>query len=355
LLRLVDEDGRRRDVDGFPVDLDPAGLRDLYRRMVVARRVDRQATMLTRQGQLAVFPSAVGQEATEVGAVLALADRDWLFPTYRETVALVARGLDPVEVLGEFAGTWHCDYDPQATRVAPMCTPLATQTVHAVGLAMASRMRGDDVVALAFLGDGASSEGDAHEAMNFASVFGAPCVFVLQNNQYAISVPLGRQTHAPTLAHKGVGYGMPGYRVDGNDALAVYAAVRRAVEQARAGGGPSLVEAVTYRVEPHTNSDDPSRYRSAKEVEAWKAKDPITRFERYLVREKVLDDRDRHGIATEAEQIAADIRARISERPPNRAGELFQFVYAEPTAALVEQRDSLERELSDCEDGEEVT
>lgn len=210
----------------------------LYRAMVVGRAFDRTATAFTRQGRLAVYPSSRGQEACQTGSVLGLRPTDWIFPTYRESVALLTRGIPAEDVLTLFRGDRHCGYDPVAHRTAPQCTPLATQCLHAAGLADAARMRGDDTVALAFIGDGATSEGDFHEAVNYAAVRRAPVVFFVQNNQYAISVPLSKQTAARTLADKAHGYGATGVRVDGNDALAVHAAVTEAAERARAARAP---------------------------------------------------------------------------------------------------------------------
>lgn len=214
-------------------DADPALLRRLYAELVRGRRYNTQATALTKQGRLAVYPSSTGQEACEVAAALVLEDRDWLFPSYRDTLAAVARGLDPVQALTLLRGDWHTGYDPHEHRVAPLCTPLATQLPHAVGLAHAARLQGDDVVALALVGDGGTSEGDFHEALNFAAVWQAPVVFLVQNNGFAISVPLAKQTAAPSLAHKAVGYGMPGRLVDGNDAAAVHQVLAEAVAHAR--------------------------------------------------------------------------------------------------------------------------
>ena len=230
--------------------------------MVLGRRFDSQATALAKQGRLAVYPSSRGQDACQVGAALALRDQDWLFPTYRDSVAVLTRGVPAEETLTLLRGDWHCGYDPYQYRVAPQCTPLATNTLHAVGLAYAARLKDEDQVALALLGDGATSEGDTHEALNFAAVWKAPVVFLVQNNGYAISVPLAKQTAAPTLAAKGIGYGIPSLLIDGNDAAAVYAAVRAGVERAAAGGGPTLIEALTYRIEAHTNADDATRYRA---------------------------------------------------------------------------------------------
>jgi 2-oxoisovalerate dehydrogenase E1 component alpha subunit len=270
--------------------VDPELLRRLYAELVRGRRYNAQATALTKQGRLAVYPSSTGQEACEVAAALVLEERDWLFPSYRDTLAAVARGLDPVQALTLLRGDWHTGYDPREHRIAPLCTPLATQLPHAVGLAHAAHLKGDDVVALALVGDGGTSEGDFHEALNFAAVWRAPVVFLVQNNGFAISVPLDKQTAAPSLAHKAVGYGMPGRLVDGNDAAAVYEVLGDAIAHARAGGGPTLVEAVTYRMEAHTNADDDKRYRGDSEVEAWRAHDPIALLERELTERGLLDE-----------------------------------------------------------------
>jgi 2-oxoisovalerate dehydrogenase E1 component alpha subunit len=323
----------------------PEPLLRAYRHMVIGRRFDAQATALTKQGRLAVYPSSRGQEACQVGAVLALGERDWLFPTYRDSVALITRGLDPVEVLTLLRGDAHCGYDPYRHRVAPQCTPLATQTVHAAGLAYAERRTGTGAVVLAFVGDGATSEGDFHEALNFAAVFRAPVVFLVQNNRYAISVPLERQSAAPGLAYKGVGYGVPSEQVDGNDVVAVLAVLATAVAHARAGRGPYLVEAHTYRVEPHTNADDPGRYRGEAEVERWRARDPIARLESYLRRRGHLTDEATAAIAAEAEEYAARLRDAMNAAPALDPMDLFGHVYREPTPQLREQRDLLRAEL----------
>ncbi|MFD7079626.1 pyruvate dehydrogenase (acetyl-transferring) E1 component subunit alpha [Streptomyces sp. NPDC059918] len=324
-------------------------LREAYRQMVLGRRFDRQASALTRQGMLAVYPSSRGQEACQIAGVLALRDEDWLFPTYRDTVAMVARGVDPVEALTLLRGDWHCGFDPAAVRVAPPCTPLATQLPHAAGMADALRRKGEGGVVMAFVGDGGTSEGDFHEALNFAAVFRAPVVFLVQNNRYAISVPLDRQTAAPALAYKGVGYGVPSEQVDGNDLVAVLAVLDAAVEHARSGRGPYLVEAHTYRMDGHTNADDPLRYRDDDEVRRWEAADPVRRLETYLRGRGVLTEDDIETVRTEAEERAAELRTRMGdETPPDLLG-LFEHVYAEPTPQLREQRDQLAAELKDTE------
>jgi pyruvate dehydrogenase E1 component alpha subunit len=317
-----------------------------YASLVTGRRVNDQAGALVRQGRLAVYPSSHGQEACQTGAALALADGDWLFPTYRDTAAVIARGVDPVQVLTLLKGDWHSGYDPYAHRVAPQATPLATQLLHAVGVAHAARLRGEDTVVMALCGDGATSEGDFHEALNFAAVFRAPVVFFVQNNEYAISVPLARQTAAPSLAHKGIGYGVPGERVDGNDVAAVLAVLDRAVAAARAGEGPRLVEAHTYRVQAHTNADDATRYRADDEVEPWAARDPILRMEAYLKRKRVLTKAVRERIAEEAEAVAAAMREGLARDDDPEPAELFAHVFAEPTPQLAEQAAVLADELS---------
>ena len=323
-------------------------LLDLYRRMVIGRRFDAQATALTKQGRLAVYPSSHGQEACQVGTVAALQAQDWLFPTYRDSVAIVARGVDPVETLGLLRGDVHCGYDPYEHRVGPQCTPLATNTLHAVGVAHAARLKGESTVALVLLGDGATSEGDAHEALNFAAVWQAPVVFVVQNNGYAISVPLAKQSAAPSLAHKGIGYGVPSQLIDGNDPATVFCAVRDAVEAARRGEGPALIEALTYRIEAHTNADDATRYRSQDEVAYWLTRDPIERLERYLTSQGLLDAVARQAIADEAETFAASVRERMNEDPKLDPATLFDHVYATPTRALRAQAAALAEELADA-------
>ncbi|QEV19137.1 pyruvate dehydrogenase (acetyl-transferring) E1 component subunit alpha [Streptomyces alboniger] len=324
---------------------DPGLLRRLYAELVRGRRYNTQATALTKQGRLAVYPSSTGQEACEIAAALVLEERDWLFPSYRDTLAVLTRGLDPVSALTLLRGDWHTGYDPREHRIAPLCTPLATQLPHAVGLAHAARLKGDDVVALAMVGDGGTSEGDFHEALNFAAVWRAPVVFLVQNNGFAISVPLDRQTAAPSLAHKAVGYGMPGRLVDGNDVAAMHEVLGEAVARAREGGGPTLVEAITYRMEAHTNADDATRYRHDDEVAAWRDHDPVLLLERELVERGLLDDDTRRRASEDAEAMAADLRERMNKDPLLDPMDLFTHVYAEQTSQLREQAAQLRAEL----------
>ena len=342
----VAPEGHLTDAGEQAVSLDRDQLRSLYRLMALSRRVDRQAINLTRQGALGVFASSHGQEAAQVGAVFALDADDWLFPSYRDTVATFARGVDIVEVSALFQGSWHCGFDPRRHRVAPLATPLATQALHATGLAMAARLRHDPIVALTLFGDGAASEGDAHEALNFAAVYQAPVIFFVQNNQYAISVPVKLQMHGSTIAMRAAGYGMHGMLVDGNDVLAVYGATRTAVERARRGGGPTLIEAVTYRMEPHTTADDSTRYRSDEEVAAWAARDPLTRYLSLLRGAGIVDDEFLGGVEAEGEAAAARMRDALFGAEGGDPCEMFDHTYAAPTPQLQAQRAALQRELA---------
>jgi 2-oxoisovalerate dehydrogenase E1 component alpha subunit len=330
---LIAPDGSPSSATGLEMP-DDGVLLELYRRLVTARRFDRLATTLTRQGRLAVYPSAGGQEACEVGAVLALRRQDWMFPTYRDTVALITRGIPAVEALSLLRGDSHCGYDPQQWRTAPQCTPLATQALHAVGLGFAAKLKGERTAVLVFLGDGATSEGDANVALNFAAVYEVPVIFFIQNNQYAISVPLSKQTRSPTLAHRALGYGIGGYRVDGNDVVAVREMVSQLLDEARDGGGPAVVEAVTYRMEAHTNADDAGRYRSPDEAQAWVERDPLARIEAYLTNRGVLDQARHDDVAAAAERYASSVRDALNQDVEPDPAALFEHVYSRPTALL---------------------
>ena len=254
------------------------------------------------------------------------------------------------ETLTLLRGDWHCGYDPCERRVAPQCTPLATNTLHAVGLAYAARLKKQDQVALVLLGDGATSEGDTHEALNFAAVWKAPVVFLVQNNGYAISVPLAKQTAAPTLAAKGIGYGIPSLLIDGNDAAAVYAAARAGVERAAAGGGPTLIEAITYRIEAHTNADDATRYRVIRRGQRLARTRPDRPARGLPQGRGLLDDAAAGRLAAEAERLAEEVRTRMNADASIDPAELFEHVYAQPTAALERQRAALLAELADLEE-----
>jgi 2-oxoisovalerate dehydrogenase E1 component alpha subunit len=328
----------------------PKALVDAYEQLVIGRRVNDQNSALVRQGRMAVYPSSHGQEAAQVAAALCLGEDDWMFPTYRDTVAVMAKGVAPMEVMAGFRGDWHSGYDPKQYKVSIQSTPLTTQLLHAVGVAHAAKLRGEDTVVMAMCGDGATSEGDFHEALNFAAVFNLPVIFFVQNNQYAISVPLSQQSVAPSLAHKAVGYGMAGERVDGNDLVALLAVLGRAVRLAREGNGPLLVEAHTYRMQAHTNADDATRYREDAEVQGWMAKDPVTRMRSYLQEAGLLPEATEARITASAEAVAKSLRDGMnSENTPDPA-DLFAHVYSRPTTQLSEQAALLADELAREED-----
>ena len=349
-VQLIRPDGTAVGHERYSVDLPKEELLELYEVMVVTRLLDQEFINLQRQGQLALYPSAKGQEAAQVGAAAALEPTDFMFPQYREIGMWVYRGVDPGGIGVLWRGTWHGGTDLIEHSSAPMSIPIGTHALHAVGYAMGAKLDGDPVVSVACVGDGATSEGDVHEALNFAAVYESPCVFLIQNNQWAISVPLEAQTKSASIAHKAVAYGMPGVRCDGNDVLATYAVMKEAADRARSGGGPTLVEAVTYRMGAHTTSDDPTRYRSDEELEYWESLDPITRFRAYLEREGHFDEGAQ--AKAEARALAATTRLReaVVDVPDRDPTEVFEHVFAEITPALVEQRQQMRDEIESGSD-----
>lgn len=350
-IQMVDPHGKRASSGGrqagheYPLPTD-SDLLEAYAQLVIGRRFNEQNSALVRQGRMAVYPSSHGQEACQVAAALCLEEQDWLFPTYRDAVAVLSRGVAPVEAMTLFRGDWHGGYDPKKYKVGIQCTPLTTQLLHAVGVAHAAKLRGENTVVMALCGDGATSEGDFHEALNFAAVFNLPVIFFVQNNKYAISVPLAQQSVAPSLAHKAVGYGMAGEHVDGNDVVALLAVLRRAVALARDGSGPLLVEANTYRIQSHTNADDATRYRQDSEVAEWLEKDPLDRMNTYLRAEGLLDDDGEAAIAARAEAVATKLRDGMNTDPEIDPQDLFRFVYQERNPQLEEQSALLADELN---------
>jgi pyruvate dehydrogenase E1 component alpha subunit len=339
MVRVVAPDGSV--VGDAEVGLSDDERRELLRLMIRSRRLDRECWALQRQGELTVYPPFEGQEAAQVGSAFALGPDDFVFPSFRELAAAVVRGVDVVEYLEYHRGTWHGGpYDPIASRFAPICVPVATQIVHAVGWAMGSKLDGSTACSLAYFGDGSASEGDFHEGANLAAVFGAPAILFCQNNGWAISVPSHRQFAAP-IADRAAGYGMPGVRVDGNDVLAVYAVTREAVRRARAGEGPTLIEAVTYRIGSHSTADDAARYRDEAEVTAWRERDPIDRYRSYLLGAGTIDDAFVHACEQEAEAWVADVRAELTAIGEPPATEMFDHAFADPPPTLLAEREEL--------------
>ncbi len=332
-LRRVIGDGDTvpdREVEG----LEPEDLLALHRSLVLLRTYDERSVVYHRQGRIGTYAIFWGHEAIQAGAVHALDRQDWIFPSYRESAVGILRGMPPSTVLswwrGHPAGWWN----PADWNVASICVPIATQVPHAAGLAWGLKLRGEDGVALVFFGDGATSEGAFHEGANIAAVTKAPLVLLCNNNQWAISTPLAAQTAAAALADKAIGYGMPAIRVDGTDVLAVYSAVREAVARARAGGGPTFVEAVTYRAAPHATADDPGAYIDTELVEAARAAECIGRFDGYLRRRGLLGDEHAERVRAEALDAMREGIAAAEAEPPGEVSLVFEHAYAEPPAAL---------------------
>lgn len=342
VVQVLDEAGARhgsaaqdRWLEGL--DADPASAVRLYEDMVVVRRIDAEATALQRQGELALWPPLLGQEAAQVGSGRALRPDDFVFSSYREHAVAYTRGVALVDLVRVWRGVTASGWDPYAVNMATPQVIIGAQTLHATGYAMGVQNDGADSVAVAYLGDGAMSQGDVNEAFVFAATYRAPVVFLCQNNQWAISEPVTLQSPVPLVDRAG-GFGIPGVRVDGNDVLAVHAVTREALDRARTGGGPTFVEAVTYRMGPHTTADDPTRYRDPAELETWAGRDPISRYRAYLTDRGLLDDAEEERVQGVADRAAAELRAGCTglQDPPPLT--IFDHVYAEPHAALAEER-----------------
>lgn len=348
-LSILDEDGNLDD------RLEPGIAAEIhlkmFRAMLLGRRFDERMLDLQRQGRIGTFPPIKGQEAAQIGSVAVLRDSDWLVPSFRETAAEIMRGRSLESILLYYNGFNEGTVITPGQKDLPLSVPVASQVLHAVGLGWAAKYRRTDEVTMTFFGDGATSEGDFHEGLNCAAVYQVPVVFVCQNNQWAISVPLARQTHSATLAQKALAYGMPGIQVDGNDILAVYAATKEAVDRARNGGGPTLIECVTYRIMMHTTSDDPKKYRSEEEVERWRRRDPFIRYRNYLVKKSILPE---IRLPVLEEEIKQQIQTAI-DRAEKRMKELgnpldmFDHLYAEIPPHLRRQKEALAEELASLE------
>jgi 2-oxoisovalerate dehydrogenase E1 component alpha subunit len=344
-VQLLTPEGQRVSHPDYSLDISDAEIRELYRDLVLVRRIDTEATALQRQGELGLWAGLLGQEAAQVGAGRALTDRDFAFPTYREHGVAYCKGVDPVTLLGLFRGTSQGGWDPQTNGFGLYTIVIGSQTLHATGYAMGLQRDGGDGAAMAFFGDGASSQGDVNEAFVWASVFNAPVVFFCQNNQWAISEPLERQTRIP-LYQRAQGFGFPGVRVDGNDVLAVLAVARAALARAREGSGPMLIEAYTYRMGAHTTSDDPTRYRLAAELETWKLKDPVERVKAYLSRTGAGDAAFFASVDADSDALAAHLRAGCLALADPDPITLFDHVYAGGSSLLDEEREQLSAYLA---------
>jgi pyruvate dehydrogenase E1 component alpha subunit len=326
-------------------DLDDERVLAMYRDMVQMRAFDDKALKLQRQGRMGTWPPIRGQEAVQAGVGHAMTEADWLLPAFREHGVMLLKGVPGHLIYAYWAGDERGSCFPEGVRCFPVAVPVGSQWQHGAGVGLSLKLRGEAAAAVTFGGDGSTSEGDFHEALNCAGVFQVPAVFVIQNNQWAISIPLHRQTASATLAQKAHAYGIPGLQVDGNDVFAVWAAATEALERARSGGGPTLIEAVTYRIGDHTTADDASRYRSDEEVASWQARDPIARLRRYLDARGLWDD------AREA-QLAEQVHAWVDEQvraleamPPQSPEDLFSHMYGEMPPHLREQMAALVEEV----------
>jgi pyruvate dehydrogenase E1 component alpha subunit len=345
LVQLLTPDGERRTHPGYAFSGTDDDVRGFYRDMVLSRRVDAEATALQRQGELGIWASCLGQEAAQIGSGRALSRQDFAFPTYREHGVAFVRGVDPLRLLAMFRGVDHGTWNSFETNFAPYAIIIGAQTLHATGYAMGVERDGlvgtgdpaRDTAVIGYFGDGATSQGDVNEAFIFASSYNAPIVFFCQNNQWAISEPLERQTRIP-LYRRAQGFGFPGVRVDGNDVLATLAVTRAALDNAREGNVPTLIEAFTYRMGAHTTSDDPTRYRLSSDLEAWKLKDPLERMKSFLVRNELASKEFFEALDKESDDLAVYLREGCRSMPSPAPVALFDNVYTEPSPRLDEQR-----------------
>jgi 2-oxoisovalerate dehydrogenase E1 component alpha subunit len=351
LIQLISPAGDRvghPDFDQWVQDVSDEQLSSLYEDMIVIRRIDTEATYLQRQGELALWPPLLGQEAAQIGSARALRRDDFVFSSYRENGVAYCRGVDYGDIVRVWRGNAHSGWDPFELNMATPQVIIGAQTLHATGYAMGIKSDGADSVAIAYFGDGATSQGDVNEAMVFAAAFHVPVIFFCQNNHWAISEPVGLQSQIP-IASRAAGFGIPSLRVDGNDVLAVLAATRVALHRARTGGGPTFIEAVTYRMGPHTTADDPSRYRDANELELWAAKDPISRLGTLLESKGTLTPELAASVAAKADAVAKEMREACISMPPPSPMDVFAHVYSTPNSSLETQKENYVRYLETFE------
>ena len=349
LVQLLSPEGERLEHPDYPLDVTADEVRGLYRDLVLVRRIDVEATALQRQGELGIWASLLGQEAAQIGSGRAMRPNDMAFPSYREHGVAWCRGVQAAELLSLYRGNDFGGWDPNERKLGLYSIVIGAHALHATGYAMGMQRDGGEDAAITYFGDGASSQGDVNESFVYAAVFNSPVVFFCQNNQWAISEPIEKQSRIP-LFQRARGFGFPGVRVDGNDVLACLAVTRAALDAARTGQGPTLIEAYTYRMGAHTTSDDPTRYRLATELEIWRLRDPIERVKAYLSRSGEADSDFFDGIEAEATELAAEVRRACVEMPDPDPLEIFAEVYAEPTQHLDAQRDGFAAYLESFEE-----
>lgn len=336
MIQILNKDGELVHPEWLP-DLGPEALVNLYETMRFSRIIDEKTLQYQRQGRMLTYAPNLGQEAAQVGSSAALGANDWVAPSFRELGVWLNRGASLEHIFLYWFGNEMGMRMPEDIRVLPVSVPIASQMQHATGLAYASRYKGTNEVAVAYVGDGGTSQGDFHEALNFASVQDLPNVFIIQNNQFAISTRRQLQTKAKTIAQKAIGYGIPGIVVDGNDVLAMYAVTREAVERARNGEGPTLIEAYTYRMGAHTTSDDPTVYRDDSEVESWREKDPIDRFRKFLIREGHWSDEKESEFVSERSDYVKTVFEKVEKSGGVDLKDIFDYVYEKRTPILEAQ------------------
>lgn len=338
-LQILDENGNCD--EALMPNLSNDEIRKIYEMLVLIRTFDQKAFNMQRQGRLGTYIQFKGQEACQVGSAFALNDDDFIFPMYRNSGLLIARKHPIVQVLQYWNGDERGSVSPKNVNNFPISIPVGTQTVHAAGAAFAAKLRNTKQVSVVYFGDGATSKGDFHEAMNFAGVFNVPAIFICENNQYAISVPRSKQTHSDTIAQKAIAYGIAGIQIDGMDIFAVIKAVKDAVDNARAGKGPTLIECYTYRMADHSTSDDASRYRPKEEMDSWLKKDPIERLEKYMLSRKLLDDSYKQKVLAQSQEIIEKAVTEFEKIQPPDPKDIFRYVFAELTQQQKEEMEEL--------------
>jgi pyruvate dehydrogenase E1 component alpha subunit len=342
-MQILDENGKVD--DKLMPKLENETLKKMYEYFILTRVFDDKALKLQRQGRMGTYAPMRGQEACQIGSVFAMKDTDWVFPAFRENGVYMMRGVKPEELYRYWAGDERGMKIPEKVRMFPISITVGAHMIHAVGAGMAFNLKKEKNVAITYFGDGATSEGDFHTSMNFAGVFNTPTVFICQNNQWAISVPVSQQTKSKTLAQKAIAYGFEGIQVDGNDVFAVYLATKNAIDKARKGGGPTLIECFTYRLADHTTSDDAKKYRKESDVKEWEKKDPILRFEKYLLSKKIIDKKYISDVLKEKEKVIEEAVLNFESTKLYAPEEIFNYMYAEKTPQLVEQQKQMLEEL----------
>lgn len=342
-LQILDENGSID--ESLHPDLSEDKIKKMYHLMVLLRTLDEKLFNLQRSGKIGTYAQTKGQEASEIGSAMALQEQDWVVPSFREMGVFIARGLDMGKLVQGWNGDTRAFGNPNKTHNLPLSIPIASQLLHATGVAWGSKIQKKEEATIVYFGDGATSEGDFHEALNFAGVLNLPIVFFCQNNQWAISTPREKQTATKTLAQKAIAYGFDGIQIDGNDALAVYKATKEALDKARSGGGPTLIESLTFRMGDHTTSDDSTKYRDPKVLEEWVRKDPLTRLQKYFEQRGTWSDDYKNWVQeTVSKEVDEAVEKGLNVEPPSPS-QLFDDVFATKTKMLEEQEKQLMEEL----------